>query len=266
MIHPLEARLFLHNAVLTDGLLTVTGSGVDDSFVFSVDEDQGLFKLQASEDGEAEDPQNFLASRVSSVLVYCDAGADLVDGGNITVPIAVDGGKGNDTLLGGKGNDTLKGGAASDSIQGNDGNDIIVGGYGTDVMFGNKGSRDMVDYAERGGPVVVGIGQNPDDGEPGENDTVTTTFEIIRGGSGNDTLRTTTSNSVTLIGGAGDDTLTGQGGNDALDGGPGVDLMIGNSGNDSFYARDGVIERLEGGEGTDVLISYDKKDKLFDIP
>ena len=266
LICPLEARLFFHGAVLTDGLLTVTGSGVDDSFVFSIDEDQGLFTLQASEDGDAEEPQNFLASDVTSVLIYCEAGADFVNGGDITQPIAVDGGKGNDTLLGGKGNDTLKGGAASDSIQGNDGNDIIVGGYGTDVLFGNKGSRDMADYAERGGPVTVGIGQSADDGEPGENDTVTTTFEIIRGGAGNDTLRTTTSNAVTLIGGAGDDTLTGQGGNDALDGGTGVDLMIGNGGNDSFYARDGVIERLEGGTGTDVLISFDKKDKLFEIP
>lgn len=265
MIERFEPRLCLHNAVLTDGLLTVRGEDVNDTFVFAVDTDLGLFKLQASENGEAESPQNYLIDRVRAVLVYGNGGADTIDATGISIPIAVDGGKGNDTLLGGKGNDTLKGGAAGDSIMGNDGNDVIVGGYGNDTLQGNKGSRDLVDYGERGGAVTAVIGHTGN-GEAGENDNIATTFEIARGGAGNDTLGTSTSNSVTLIGGAGDDTLTGQAGNDALDGGPGTDLMIGNAGNDSFYARDGVIERLEGGTGTDVLISVDKKDKLFEIP
>ena len=31
------------------------------------------------------------------------------------------------------------------------------------------------------------------------------------------------------------------------------------------YAQDGVIESLRGGNGTDVFLQKDKKDKLFDI-
>ena len=266
MIQPLERRFCLHNIAIVDGVLTIHGSDSADAFVFGIDENAHTLELQASQDRIPARLQTFDIDAIKGILIYCERGGDFVDASYINIPIAVDGGKGDDTLLGGKGNDTLKGGAASDSIRGNDGNDIIVGGYGKDYLAGNKGSRDFVDYSERGAAVTVGIGQNADDGEPGEQDTVTTTFEIVRGGSGHDTLRTTTSNSVTLIGGPGNDTLTGQGGDDALVGGPGVDVMYGNGGDDTFYARDGNIERLEGGEGIDILKSWDKKDKLYDIP
>ena len=263
MIHPLESRLLRHGTSLADGLLTISGSAINDRFVVSVS--GSTLTLQAFENGTAETPQTFPTRSVNSILIRCEAGADRVELGNFSGSAAVDGGKGNDTLIGGLGRDTLKGGAASDSIEGGDGNDVVVGGYGTDTMSGGKG-RDMVDYSERAGPLVVGLGSNPDDGEPGENDICRTNFEILRGGSGADRLRTTVSNPVTLIGGAGNDTLTGNLGNDALDGGLGTDQMIGGGGNDTFYARDGLVERLEGGPGTDVIISKDKKDRLFDIP
>ena len=263
MIHPLESRFLFHGTTLTDGLLTIHGSGIAERFLFTVSND--TLTLTAFENGNPETPQTFAASSVRSILIYCDAGADEVNLGNFTGSAAVDGGKGNDSLTGGLGKDTLKGGAASDVIEGGDGNDVIVGGFGGDTLSGGKG-RDMVDYSERAGALVVGLGSNPDDGEPGENDIAKTNFEILRGGSGNDTLRTTVSSPVTLIGGAGDDTLTGQGGNDALDGGTGVDRMVGNGGNDTFYAADGLIDRLYGNDGTDAIISKDKKDRVYNIP
>jgi hypothetical protein len=64
-----------------------------------------------------------------------------------------------------------------------------------------------------------------------------------------------------LTGGSGNDTLYGGGGDDVLDGGSGGDSLVGGAGNDSFYCRDGYVDFILGGPGTDrvQIDSYDLK-------
>ncbi|MDH6102768.1 Ig-like domain-containing protein [Chrysosporum ovalisporum ANA283AFssAo] len=66
--------------------------------------------------------------------------------------------------------------------------------------------------------------------------------DILRGGSGNDTLN----------GGAGNDILIGGGGNDTLNAGSGNNILIGGAGNDT----------LNGGAGNDILIGDAGRDTL----
>lgn len=58
--------------------------------------------------------------------------------------IAVNGGKGNDTITGSSGSDVLNGGEGNDTIIGGAGNDVITGGTGVDTLTGGAGSDTFV--------------------------------------------------------------------------------------------------------------------------
>ncbi|MBI3673673.1 MAG: hypothetical protein HY245_09685, partial [Rhizobiales bacterium] len=58
-------------------------------------------------------------------------------------------------------------------------------------------------------------------------------FEMVQGGSGNDTI-TGNGSDNSLAGGIGNDTLNGAGGNDTLTGGAGADSLTGGTGDDIF--------------------------------
>jgi len=76
----------------------------------------------------------------------------------------------------------------------------------------------------------------------------------VDGGRGNDRL----------IAGAGESTLVGGPGNDRLVGGAGKDDLDGESGNDVLLARDGYVDRVNGGSGKD-RESVDHDDRVSDI-
>ena len=264
MIETLETRRLLHSfSVTADGFLAVRMLAGNDR----VDLAQTSTDIVATiyENGVIEDTDNFTLAQVKSVLIYGSETANVINLGNLTLPVGVDAGKGSDSVIGGAGRDTLKGGPGNDTLIGNVGDDVIDGGTGRDNLTGGLG-RDILDYSKRTENLTIILSDTANNGTTGENDIATTSFEIVRGGSGNDTLGTTSSRGVTLIGNAGNDTLTGGSGNDALDGGTGLDQMNGNDGNDTFYAQDGLIETLRGGAGNDTILTRDKKDKLFDIP
>jgi uncharacterized delta-60 repeat protein len=173
-------------------------------------------------------------SGVTSIVVSGGTGNDRVKiSGAVRLPVTLDGGPGNDTLVGGGGDDTLLGG---------DGNDTLDGRGGADLFRGGAGS-DTADYTLRKKSVFVGIGTAADDGEKGEGDNVFSDVENVWGGRGNDTLRGSSANNR-LAGGAGDDVLVGRGGRDTI---------LGGAGNDLIFARDGdrVPDTIDGGEGTD---------------
>jgi hypothetical protein len=67
----------------------------------------------------------------------------------ISVPVTMRGGSGNDTLIGGGGPDKLIGGSGDDRLAGWRGDDILYGGLGDDVLLGGLGN-DLV----RGGSGV----------------------------------------------------------------------------------------------------------------
>lgn len=65
-------------------------------------------------------------------------GDDSVDASGLAatgIPLTIDGGDGNDTLLGGDGNDTLLGGLGDDTLLGGPGADILDGGLGDNIVI-----------------------------------------------------------------------------------------------------------------------------------
>ena len=59
----------------------------------------------------------------------------------------------------------------------------------------------------------------------------------------------------TLVGGAHDDSLHGGTGDDTLNGNGGGDVLNGGAGNDTIQARDGVVDRVDCGDGTDTVVA-----------
>lgn len=193
-------------------------------------------------------------------------GNDLLIGGE--GPNTLLGGDGNDTLRGGAGDDTLAGGSGDDMLFGEAGDDVLDGGSGGDVLSGGSGV-ETISYANRGGPVVVTVGDGSDDGQAGEGDSVQDDIEVLIGTRFDDQLFAG-STGITLQGGAGNDvlvgspqadTLEGGDGNDRLVGGAGANVLHGGAGNDSLLGgRD--ADQLWGDDGNDVLDGGLGKDLL----
>jgi Ca2+-binding RTX toxin-like protein len=185
------------------------------------------------------------------------AGNDAITGG--TGSDTLSGGDGNDRLAGGDGNDWLRGGNGNDNLLGNGGNDRLDGGNNSDVMIGGAGN-DTADYSSRTAQVVVLLDNINNDGQSGELDNVRNDIENVWGGSAADRIIGSSAANV-LKGNGGNDTLLGGDGNDTLEGGGGADSLAGQAGNDRLLARDGVIDIVDGGAGSDSaqVDSTDKK-------
>jgi Ca2+-binding RTX toxin-like protein len=173
---------------------------------------------------------------------------------------------------GGDGNDILGGGAGANTLSGGPGNDTFLQGITShaEVMKGGDGV-DFVDYGQRSTKLSVTIGTDQliaqptpqaNDGNvavgttvPAELDNVWSDIEIVRGGSGDDTLDarslTATSDVVllgglgndTLYGGLGNDELCGEGGNDRLMSSPGLTLLTA-----GYYSGTLPADPLIGGD------------------
>lgn len=194
---------------------------------------------------------------------------DQDDSGSVDGSVAtILGGTGNDLLTGGVGNDELDGGAGNDWLDGLGFDDTLRGGDGDDTLHGETGglflsgadtldggagadgidgdNNDVADYSARANAVQVSLDGVANDGEAGEQDSVSPDVGRVRGGSGGDTI--TGSDPAgglgnILFGGPGPDTLDGLGGRDLLFGDAGPDVLTGGIGDDD----------LDGGIGTDVL-------------
>jgi len=250
----LEPRRLLA-ADLDDGVLVVTGTSGGDDLEFSETIDDIVVNLNGEE-------ERFHTTDVRLILVDVGSGADSVILGNRNVPAHVRGGRGNDSLSGGLAKDTLLGEGADDYLFGNAGNDLLDGGGEADLILGGAGKRDLVDYSTRTGDLDIDLsGDDEDDGEAGENDSVLTDVEIVFGGVGDDDIRTQSSRACSLFGGNGDDTLTGGSGDNVLVGGNHEDRLFGNAGNDTFFTEDGDADTLSGGTGTDAA----DRDNAIDV-
>ena len=216
-------------------------------------------------------------------------------------------GNGSDILTGGGGNDNLQGGPDADFLNGLAGSDRLDGGAGTDFLFhiaGNGsdfldggadddllqifGSGDNIDFLLSGGAVKI-VGDvtpleiltvlNMEDiefhGEDGDDELIvegdlseagidinTVTF---LGGTGDDSLDATGITSAhrvfasggldddILIGSENDDSLAGDSGDDSLLGNDGDDILDGGEGDDSLEGGTGD-DSLDGGAGDDVIV------------
>jgi Ca2+-binding RTX toxin-like protein len=180
------------------------------------------------------------------------SGADtLTTGPGVTLPMNIDAGPGDDTIttgdgpdriLGDRGNDTLNGAGGDDTLvwTNGDGNDVMNGDAGFDVIENDLGNADdsstvrmengRVRYDRINAPFNLSIGSAE--------------LMALNTFGGNDTLHTSQDVTMNLDvnGGSGNDILDGAAGNDRLDGG---------DGDDTIATRDGKVDFIVGGAGTD---------------
>lgn len=161
----------------------------------------------------------------------------------------------NDVITGSAGNDAMDlgyldqdGSTPPNEIDGSDGlddkidalagNDTVHGREGDDTIWGREG-RDVL-YGDEGNDILFG----------GAGD------DSLYGGEGDDAL----------YGGEGINWLEGNAGDDHLYSGASRDSLFGGIGNDTLYALSSGItygNRLEGGEGHDLLIASEGRDTLI---
>lgn len=146
----------------------------------------------------------------------------------------IDGNGGNDRIFGRGADDRLTGGTGHDRIFGDVGNDTLRGGDARDRLFGGAGNDNA--FGEDGNDRIVGgTGDDVQEGGAG-NDVIFANpgVDTSRGGEGNDILWALARSDVQ---GPGVDQV-----GDTLDGGPG---------DDRFRTRDGEVDRITCGAGTD---------------
>jgi len=189
-----------------------------------------------------------------------EIGVDKVEGfenivGSDWADILTGDGNAND-LMGGDGNDLIGGGGGDDVVRAGDGDDVVVitmrsraapsedneqgdpdqqdeqqNRDGNDVYDGGDGI-DTLDLGALIEAVVADLKEEYVEGSEIGRDTLVS-FEIVRGGGGDDQLRGS-DNSDILYGGAGNDRLRGRDGDDILIGGDGKDQIEGDGGDDTF--------------------------------
>ena len=193
---------------------------------------------------------------------------------SVTLPVQADGGAGDDTLNGGAGSDgldgdvgtdTLDGGNGPDTVHGGEGADLVAGGNGSDQLFGDggndvfggEGGNDDVSggtgvdayytYGSWPTPVPYSLNDVADDGVVPDIANVRTDVEELRG----DLSQNTADMDLRLTGGPQANGLHGGNGDDVIDGLGGSDVLSGGDGDDQIKARDGAVDRVACGPGTD---------------
>ena len=278
-------RMFATTAVLSAGVLTVTGDNAANWIVIS---NPAAGQIRVSDNGFANVIATFSAANVQKLALHGLDGADnLQNNISQTIPTTVYGGSGNDTIIGMNGADKLYGGNdndmliannGNDSVYGGAGNDSIKGGWGNDMLYGEAGNdtfetdmtalsdgndvisggsgTDHANYAPRQAPLSLTLDNVANDGNlaAGEADNILTDVENVTGSG---------AQSDFIVGSALANSLNGNGGNDTIYGGDGNDTLNGSTGNDSLFGQGGndlVIgflgtDAMDGGAGIDT-VSY----------
>ncbi|MDA1272780.1 MAG: hypothetical protein O2960_01835, partial [Verrucomicrobia bacterium] len=194
--------------------------------------------------GASSNLQGTVASNLN--LILGGPADDVIDASNLTQPLVIIGGQGNDNITAGQGPDVIYGGPGNDTINGNAGADIVIGGAGTDTLRGGTGNDIIIgDQAELtiGGTVfdlqsqfVSDIGGADDniDGEAGDDILVGDSGRVEMDADKHVTLVRTidpgTGANDVIAGGDGDDTAFGGAGVDQLNGGLGKNVLLGDMG------------------------------------
>jgi len=156
----------------------------------------------------------------------------------------------DDVLVGGPANNILTGRAGDNTLVGGPGDDSLEGGEETDVYHGGPGFDEVL-YFNEAEDVTVTLDGKPNDGKPGEHDSVGSDVEKVLGGPGDDTL-IGNGKANTLAGFSGDDVLRGGGGNDLL-----TNFANAPDGDDEYFGGPGNDTVLEGIRGGDQVLSID---------
>jgi hypothetical protein len=137
------------NASLNYGTLMVKGTKGSDKIALRLKAgDPDILQVDVRDNGSAD--FSFKRKHIARIAVDARAGDDVVRIDEIngvftdSIPTAIIGGDGNDTLLGGSGVETLLGGDGNDTIDGNKGNDTAFMGAGDDVFVWDPGDNSDV--------------------------------------------------------------------------------------------------------------------------
>lgn len=129
----LEAREVPATAVLSGGILTITGN--DTSETITVRQSATAITVDGFSGSHA-------LGSVAEIRIDVRGGNDTVNlqrtGAVVTKPAAIWGGAGNDVIHGGNGADYLDGGLGNDILFGYGGADRLAGDKGDDVLFGGS--------------------------------------------------------------------------------------------------------------------------------
>jgi Ca2+-binding RTX toxin-like protein len=168
LVQSLESRtLFAANpvgtAVITDGMLDVTGTNRSDEIHVAVNASDAT-KLDVTING-APALQFNLADVTAGIRVSGGNGSDtlLVDA-NVLLSADLRGGNGKDVLGGGSGDDQLDGGNGNDVLSGGLGADVLLGGNGKDALDGGDGD-DTLDGGRGKDAVTGGVGTDTFNGD-----------------------------------------------------------------------------------------------------
>jgi Ca2+-binding RTX toxin-like protein len=160
-------------ASVTDGTLVINGTSHADTIQIGLGADTTTLVVDL---GGGTTPVAFSRATFNAISVALGSGDDTFSvsaaHGNVTEPLTIDGGNGNDAITGGAGNDSILGGNGDDTIFGGAGNDLIVGADGVDTVDGQRGTDTEI--LGRGDDVAIWL--------PGEGN------DVIEGGLGFDTL------------------------------------------------------------------------------
>jgi hypothetical protein len=150
---------------LNHGTLIVEGTRAADKISLRLESGQaGILQIDVGDDGSAD--FSFDRTKVARIAVNARSGNDAVriDEGNgaftDTIPTAIAGGVGNDTIAGGKGVETLLGGDGNDSIDGNGGNDVARLGGGDDTFIWDPGDGSDTVEGQNGTDIMLFNGAN----------------------------------------------------------------------------------------------------------
>ncbi len=223
---------------------------------FPADDDADIYAVSSGGAGPCA------TDGIDLVVVSLGGGDDFLTGkggdgtGNPTfVPLAVDAGPGNDTVIGGLGPDTIVTGGGSGFFDGNVPVLPVVFGFQDDLLAqwecGFDGG-DIVDFSAETGPLTITLNPNGSVSVTGVQGTYLG-FEGVVGSQGDDTI----------TGNAFDNLLVGAGGNDTIDGLPGNDCIDGDNVN-GYASVPGTPgnDNLAGGLGIDFVLGGPADDTL----
>lgn len=258
-----------HDVIFAGAGRDVVSGGAGNDRIFGEDGDDTLF---------GDEGDDLLDGGAGSDILAGGTGDDTIDGGD--GDDRIDGGDGSDLALAGSGRDVVSGGAGDDRLEGGEGDDLLADGTGRDVVFGQEGDDvlvasldgegdafeggagvDTLDLSASTAGVVVDLTAGTAHGVETGLDRVAS-VEVVKGGSGDDTLIGDTGSNALhggdgrdhLAGGAGDDLIDGGAGGDTLADGTGTDAVLGGDGNDlMLVATDGEDDVFDGGSGMDTL-------------